>query len=393
MRRTGWLLLFALGCTSATAPPADLVIEAPRLLDVERGAYIDNAKIVIRGERIAEVTTRNVDANKRVTLPAGSIVLPGLIDAHTHLAWSSSDGIEDAKRTLRAGFTTVRNLGSDSDADRLLHDAIQSGRSEGPRIIRSGAGLGAKDGVCARVFGEAAVVTDEASARQRVREQIANGAEVIKFCAGGGVIAAQRDADSIELSEDIIRAIVDEAHKANRKVAAHAQGSAAILTAARAGVDSIEHGGMVSGEAADLMRERNVTLVPTLARVDLSLENANDQNREALTRRRAMVFDNARTAVQRGVKVVNGSDASVLPHGLNARELRALVDIGMSPLQAIRAATIDAATLLGRNDIGRIAPNAYADLIAVEADPLADIKALEKVTFVVKGGRVVVQSR
>jgi imidazolonepropionase-like amidohydrolase len=380
-------LLLVLACTTAQEPPADLVIEAPRLLDVETGRYIENAMIVIRGDRIAEITTsRHVETKHYMTLPAGSVVLPGLIDAHTHLAWSRADGFDDAKNTLHAGFTTVRNLGSDSTADQTLREAIDSGRIEGPRIVRSGAGLGAPDGVCAQVFGAAAAVSDEASARAKVREQIANGAEVIKICAGGGVFAAQRDAETIELSEGVIKAIVDEAHRGGRKVAAHAQGANAIITAARAGVDSIEHGGFLTEAAAVELRERGVALVPTLARIDIALQNATEQNREGLTRRRAVVYDNARIAMRNGVRIVNGSDATVLPHGMNARELRALVEIGMTPLQAIRAATIDAAQLLGRNDIGRIAPNALADLIAVGQDPLADITALERVTLVVKGG-------
>ena len=371
------------------AASIDLVIEAPRLLDVDKGVYIDEQIIVVRDDRVVEVRKAPYrGTGRRLSLPPGTVAMPGLVDAHVHLAWSSSDGVQDARKTLRAGFTTVRNLGSDSDAVFALRDRIERGEIEGPRMQVSGAGLGSAGGVCAQVFGAASVVADEASAREKVRSQIARGADVIKLCAGGGVFASPRDAEALELEEKTIAAIVDEAHREGRKVAAHAQSQRAILTAARAGVDSIEHGGQIDETAGAELATRNIALVPTLARLDAAAANAAPENAEAAKRRREAGFTRAALARKLGVRIVNGSDGSVLPHGENMRELRALVDIGMTPGEAIVAATARAGDLLGWK-VGRLRPGYFADLVVVRGDPLQDIGAMQNVVMVIKGGRVI----
>ena len=368
------LLLAA--CTSASA--ADLLLEAPLLFDADRGVMIKNATVVIEGDRIVSAGTKARTSGKRITLPKGTVLLPGLIDAHVHLGLSR-DSAADARKTLDAGFTTVRDLGG----GLAVAQQISEGKIEGPRAIASGPGLGSPGGVCVAVFGPDGAVTDEASGRERVKAQIASGAGVIKICAGGGVVAAPRDGDTVELEENVIAAIVDEAHKGRRKVAAHAQTAKAILTAARAGVDSIEHGGFVDDAAIAELKARGTALVPTLARLDLAMKNA--ERRDAL-------YANMRAAFEKGVRIVNGSDGTVLPHGENAKELAALVKIGMTPAQALQSATIRAGELLDVK-AGRVQPGYFADFLVVRGDPLKDIKDIENVVLVIKGGRIVKDAR
>ena len=378
-------LLLVLACT--TAPRRDgLVVVAERMLDVEAGQYVQNAAVYIAGDRIEKVTTgRAPDPSygRVLTLPPGTVLLPGLIDAHTHLAWSSTDGVAEARKTVEAGFTTVRNLGSDSDAAFALRDRIERGEVVGPRMVLSGAGFGPPGGICPRTFGEAGAVTSPDDARAKVREQLQKRAGVIKVCAGGGVLANRTDVEATELDAATLGAIVAEAHGSKVKVAAHAQGPAAIRNAVMAGVDSIEHGSLIDRETALLMKEKNVVLVPTLAR--LKAANAPAQNQQR-------VFGAVTEAVRAGVPIVLGTDAVVLPHGRNAEEFQALVEVGLTPLEAIRAATTRAATLLGIPEIGAIRSGAVADLAAFEGDPLADVGVLTKPPrVVIARGRVVVE--
>lgn len=374
------LLLFA--CTSA--PPKDgLVIVAERMLDIDAGSYVANAVVYVAGDRIEKITVgRPPDQTygRVLTLPAGTTLLPGLIDAHTHLAWSSTPGVDEARKTVEAGFTTVRNLGSDSDAAFALREHIERGEIPGPRMILSGAGFGTPGGICPQTFGPAGAVTSPDDARAKVRAQVEAHATVIKVCAGGGVLANRRDVEAIELDPATLAAIVAEAHRLGVKVAAHAQGPVAIRNAVTAGVDSIEHGSLIDHDTALLMREKNVTLVPTLAR--LKTTKAPNQER---------VYAAVAEAVRAGVPIVLGTDAVVLPHGRNAEEVQALVDVGLTPLEAIRAATTRAAALLGVSDVGAIRVGARADLVAFEGDPLADVGALAKPRVVVARGRVVTQ--
>ena len=374
-------LLLLLACTS-TPRKDGLVVVAERMLDVDAGRYVENVAVYVSGDRIEKIVIgRAPDRSygRVVTLPAGTTLLPGLIDAHTHLAWSSTPGVDEAKKTIEAGFTTVRNLGSDSDAAFALRDRIASGEVVGPRMILSGAGLGPPGGVCPQTFGPAGAVTSADDARAKVRDQITNKhATFIKVCAGGGVIAGPRAVTATELDAATLGAIVAEAHGLGVKVAAHAQGPASIRNAVGAGVDSIEHGSLIDRETALLMREKNVALVPTLAR----LRTTNAPNRE-------VAYAAVAEAVKAGVPIVLGTDAVVLPHGENAKELAALVEVGLTPLEAIRAATTRAAALLGVKDVGAIRAGAFADLVAFEGDPLADVGALSKPRVVIAGGRVV----
>jgi imidazolonepropionase-like amidohydrolase len=354
-------LLLLFGC--ATARTDRLVIAADRMLDVDAGRYVENAVVTIEGDRIVSVRTG--------AAPDGAIrvqtLLPGLIDAHVHLVWAGAPGDDAARATVNAGFTTVRNLGSS------LHEPT---RFDAPRVVFSGPGLGPENGICHQTFG--AFVTDAEDARAKVRAQVQDlGATWIKVCAGGGVVGTANDAETIELTPELLAAIVEEAHKLKVKVAAHAQGPVAIRNAVLAGVDSIEHGGLIDRETALLMRERNVALVPTLARL------------EARPRIKATTFANVSEAVKAGVPIVLGTDATVLPHGRNAEELKALVEVGLTPLEAIRAATTRAAALLGIDDIGRIKPGASADLVGLHGDPLNDVTAFREPTLVVARGKVV----
>lgn len=412
--RTLWMVLFLLGpaifSNSAAAPqtaqPADraIVLHAMRVLNVEAGTVELDAVVIVRDGKITDVGPAS-----KIKIPKGAQVidlgddttlLPGLIDAHVHLAWGppqdgAMPGVSEALATLRAGFTTVRNLGSTGRADLALRDAISAGKIPGPRIIAAGTPLGAKGGVCDQVFRGEGQANGAEAITAKVREVLAAGIDVVKLCAGGGVMPGAADATAIEYSEEEIRAIVAEAHQRGKKVAAHAQGPAAILNAVRAGVDSIEHGAGINEEAARLMRGKKVSLVATLYRLDFALENAEKRgappaNLDCLRAARAAAHDNVRRAIALGVPIAVGTDATVIPHGLNARELAVLVKLGMSPAGAIRAATIGNAALLGlAAQIGSIARGKSADLITVEGNPLQDITALERIRFVMKDGKVI----
>jgi imidazolonepropionase-like amidohydrolase len=367
---------FAVTCrTAPPSPPVDLVVIAPHMLDVRSGNILENRAVVIRDGKITAVEDASfalrLAAKERVTLPDSATLLPGLIDAHTHLAWSGSPNEEAARATLMAGFTTVRNPGATGDADLVLRAAIEEGRVPGPRMLIARAGIGAKGGICESTFGESGVDSPD-EARARVQKLVANGADLIKICTGGGVVGRPADTATTEMSPEVIRAIVTEAHRLGRKVAAHAQGPAAIRAAAIGGVDSVEHGGLIDDDAARLLAERHIVLVPTLARLA--------QNPRLYENTIARV----RRARELGVALVLGTDGTVLPHGENAKEFDALIAVGMTPVEAIRAATSDAARLLGWDQrVGSIEPGFEADLVGVTSLSPVDVK------LVIARGRVV----
>ena len=407
MRAPILVLLVGCGSRPAVEKPepltADVVLHARHLIDVQTGTDVGERMIAIRGGEITEVAAwdaKRIAATRVIDL-GDAHVLPGLIDAHVHLAWAAAaagdklPGTDEALATLRAGFTTVRNLGSTGGADIALERAISSGKLPGPRMLSAGTGLGAPGGICDQVFGEAKVTT-AADAEREVDRLAAAGADVIKVCAGGGVVPSPRDASAVELGEDVLKTIVAAARKHDLRVAVHAQGSEAIVAAARAGVASVEHGSLIDERAIAALREHDVVLVPTLARLDFIVEQATSsgapaQRIAALTAIRDDAKKRVREAVKAGVSIALGTDATVLPHGQNARELQALVDVGLSPRDALRAATVSAAALLGprAGKIGVIANGYAADVIAVEGDPLADAGAVTKVVFVMKAGVVV----
>ena len=392
MRKLVVLLALA-ACTSLPVPDADVAIRAGALVDVEAGVVRRNPLVLVKGDRIVSVSYGTAAPRGVKLIDLGdAVLLPGLIDAHVHLAWQGSTTInDDAKTTLQAGFTTVRNLGSTGRTDLALRDAIARGEVEGPRMLAAGPGIGAPGGACDRVFGGEAVAKDTAEFAQRAEEVIAAGADVVKVCAGGDVIP--RDpGERADVTAEQLRAIVEVAARHGKKVAVHAQSEPAIRAAVEAGVASIEHGGYITPELAQQMRAKHIYLVPTLARLDFVVENAEKNkapNAATLAKRRDTLGARFTDAVKAGVEVALGTDATVLPHGQNARELATLVRLGMSPMDALRAATVNAADLLGRTDVGSIATGKRADLIAVATNPIADITTVQNVRFVMKDGRVV----
>ena len=414
----------AVGAPQASATKAAVVaVKAGRVLDVRSGQYHENQIILIGGDRIKEIGP-TVEVEPRI--PAGaatvdlshSTVLPGLIDAHTHLTFDPGStgyrglsisaprealiGARNARVTLEAGFTTVRTVGAGGYSDIALRDAIAAGDVPGPRIDASGPAIGITGGHCdsnllAPEFHHCGdgVANGVPAVMAKVRENIKYGADVIKFCATGGVLSKGDSPDLEQFSPEEMRAIIAEAHRLGRKVAAHAHGAQGIKDAVEAGVDSIEHGSFVNDEDIQLMKQHGTYLVPTLYLSDWFMDNYQALGlTDDMVAKAKYVMPAARQNVARafraGVKVAFGTDAAVYPHGLNAREFAVMVKLGLTPLGAIQAATINAADLLGWSDrVGSLEPGHYADLIAVDGDPLADVTTLERVKFVMKGGQLV----
>ena len=393
---------------------------AGKLLDVRAGRLLTDQVIVIRGERIERVIPASEAAlphGANVIDLSSATVLPGLIDAHDHItgdhrfhgyrALSISVpretlyGVLGARKTLAAGFTTVRNVGASGYADVALRDAINDGEILGPRMLVSGPALGITGGHCDNNLlppeynHRAQGVADGPWAvRAKVREIIKYGADLIKFCATGGVLSKGDDVGVLQYTLEEMQAIVAEAHKLGRKVAAHAHGAEGIKTAILAGVDSIEHASLIDDEGIRLARERGTFLVMDIYNDTFILEHGAAVGilPESLEKERQIgqaQRDNFRRAHQAGARIAFGTDGAVYPHGDNAKQFAYMVEYGMTPLEAIQAATVHAAELLGWADrVGALEPGKFADLIAVEGDPLADVALLEKVGFVMKGGKV-----
>jgi len=396
-----------------------VAIKTGRMLDVKSGTYIERAIIVAQGERITAV-------GPQVVIPAGATVidlsaytvLPGLADCHTHLTFDpgtlgySSLGIsvgrealrgaKNAKLTVEAGFTTVRNVGAKGYTDIALRDAIDAGDVVGPRIIASGPSLGITGGHCddnllapEYHFYAEGVADGVPNVMQKTRENIKYGADVIKVCATGGVLSMGDDPKASQYTLEEMKAIVAEAHRLGRKVAAHAHGGDGIKLAVEAGVDSIEHGTYIDEEAVRMMRQKGTYLVPTVYLTQWFLENYAGLGLPAAMVNKAKTImpamqTNLAKAFSLGVPVAFGTDSAVYPHGLNAHEFAMYVKFGMKPIDAIRTSTLNAAKLLGQEDrMGSIEVGKFADVIAVEGDPLKDVTVLERVVKVVKGGKVV----
>jgi imidazolonepropionase-like amidohydrolase len=415
------LLLACAGARAADAapPPHITAVKAAHMLDVRSGAMVDQAVVLIADDRITA-------AGSKLAIPAGAKVidlgdktlLPGLIDMHTHLTGNPEDagyasvaisvpratltGARNALRTLNAGFTTVRNVGAEGYADIGLRDAINAGDVPGPRISASGPALGITGGHCDDTMHapeyklQAEGVADGVDeVLKRTRQVIKYGADVIKICATGGVLSFGDDPRASQYTLEEMKAIVGEAHRLGRKVAAHAHGGDGIRLAVLAGVDSIEHGSYIDDEDIKLMKEHKTWLVPTLYLGDWLIDNAEAiKLPKPLLDKAKVVLPAARRnvahAIQQGVPVALGTDAAVYPHGLNGREFAVYVKLGMTPLQAIRSGTVNASQLLGWSDrVGAIEAGKYADMIAVNGDPLKDITELERVQWVMKGGAVV----
>ena len=414
------LLLLAAGAVQAQEPEATYIL-AGRLLDVRSGRLLENQVIVIRGERIEQivpVASAGIPHGATVIDLTQATVLPGLIDAHDHLTGdhrfhgyrslgvsvprAALYGATNARRTLLTGFTSVRDVGADGYADVALRDAINEGEILGPRLLVSGPALGITGGHCdenllpAEYNHRAQGVADGPwAARAKVREVVKYGADLVKFCATGGVLSKGDDVGVQQYTLEEMQAIVEEAHKLGRRVAAHAHGAEGIKTAILAGVDSVEHASLIDDEGIRLARARGTFLVMDIYNDDFILSKGAEMGMlpESLEKERQigqLQRDNFRRAWQGGARMAFGSDGGVYPHGDNARQFAYMVKYGMTPLEAIQAATIHAAELLGWSDrVGALEPGKFADLIAVEGNPLTDVTALERVRFVMKGGAAI----
>ena len=405
------ILFFAL-----TAHADVVALRAKRMLDVERGVIVNDPVIVIDGDHIKAVGTV-VPKDARVIDLGDVTLLPGLFDMHTHLSVGRTPDTKpteyyggpvdhalqaalNARATLMAGFTTVRECGANDFIDVALKRAIERDVAVGPRITPSGyqismtGGHGDNTGYPPGEYEltpKQGVADGPEQLLYAVRYQIKYGAEVIKVTVTAGVMGYERTATMRQFSDEELRTVIEEAKRNGLRVAAHAHGTEGILAALRAGVDSIEHGSMLNDEAIAMMKAKGVYLVPTLYLADKEGEAAD--NMTAVMREKGMTVSAAalhsfRAALDAGVKIAFGTDAGVFPHGLNARELAVMVKHGMKPVDALRAATTSAALLLGVSDRGTIAPSKLADIIAVRGNPLDDIKTMENVVFVMKGGVV-----
>ncbi|MGQ0704084.1 MAG: amidohydrolase family protein [Gemmatimonadales bacterium] len=392
------------------------MLRAARLFDPETGALSGPVTVVIEGGRIREVNPGRPPAGA-TGLDLGDLtLLPGLIDAHTHLSFdiegdwflravretavdAALRGARNARRTIMAGFTTVRDVGSPGFADVSLMRAIDRDLIDGPRIVPAGHSISITGGHCDATgwapgilerTPETGVADGPEQVLRAVRYQIKHGASVIKICATAGVLSFEGPVGAQQMTEAEMRAVVEEAARHGLKVAAHAHGTEGIKAAVRAGVASIEHGSMLDDEAIRLMKERGTYLVPTTYLTEaIDLNALPPPIRAKAQQVLPLARESLRRAIAAVVKIAFGTDAAVYPHGDNAKELASLVERGMKPADALRTATLNAADLLGVTDRGRIAPGLLADLIAVPGDPLRDIRVMQDVRFVMKGGRVI----
>jgi imidazolonepropionase-like amidohydrolase len=405
------------------APPSPVALRAGKVLDVKTGKYLSDQIIWIEDGRIKAVgAASEIEKESPAGIPiidlSKKTVLPGLIDCHTHLTFNPNMagptglhvsyprealiGAHNARVTLEAGFTTVRNLGAHGYSDIALRDAINAGDVAGPRMLASGPPLSITGGHADENFlGPQFNFTEEGVAdgvdrvMEKVREDIKYGADVIKFMATGGVFSEGDNPALEQYSPEEMKAIVETAHGLGRKVAAHAHGELGIKNAILAGVDSIEHGSYIQDEEIQLMKERGTYLVPTVYLEEWLTENLYSigLTPNMIEKAKAVLpvaRKNLSHAFQSGVKVAFGTDAAVYPHGLNAHEFGTMVDMGLPPLRAIQAATVNAAELIGWSDrVGSIEPGKYADIIAVDGDPIGNVRILENVSFVMKGGVII----
>jgi imidazolonepropionase-like amidohydrolase len=411
------LLLITLASLDLSAAT---VIHCGQLVDVRKGVLIPNAVIVIEAGLISATGSAS-----SVTIPVGALsidvsrgtCLPGLTDVHDHLTSdpknsgyeslgvsvprSTVTGVKNARITLHAGFTTVRNVGASGYSDVALRDGINDGEVPGPRLYVSGPALGITGGHCDNNllapefnFREIGVADGPWAARAKVREVIKYGADLIKICASGGVMSKGDQPGTPQYSLEEMKAIAEEAHKLGRKVAAHAHGMQSIKDAIRAGIDSIEHSSLIDDEGIALAKQHGTFLVFDIYNDDYILAEGAKVGMlpESLAKEKAIgkvQRENFRKAYLAGARMAFGTDGGVYPHGDNFKQFATMVEFGMKPIEAIRTATTEAAVLLGiESTAGTIEAKHWADIIAVEGNPLEDVGALGRVKFVMKDGHV-----
>ncbi len=374
----GVSLVLGLGVLPTPASSQETrTLTARWILDVEGGAAIENGILIVKGNRITALGRKGeLAAEGEETNLGDATLMPGMIDAHVHLTLGGS-GEANARATLRAGFTTVQDLGALNYESIEIRDAIREGVYPGPRVVASGPWLGVTGGTCD--FQGSGVKGADAF-RERVRKDVAEGADLIKVCASGWLAEAAEKPADYEISDDELRAAIGEAHALKRRVAVHAISERAIAASVTHRADLIVHGGFTDPATVAAMKQRRVLQLPTMFSLKGTVAPA---LYEKLKRHLGR-------AVRDGLPIAFGTDAGVIPHGQNAKEFLELAALGMKPLDAIRAATVGAATAVGlAGEVGVLKAGALADIIAVEGDPLADLAALQKVKFVMKDGRVV----
>lgn len=428
LSRGWWLLLAGLVAMppafGAPADPEDPANQDARIF-LRAGSLFDPVTTRVQTNVLIEITGERISAIKDVALPPSAqvidlsdkFVLPGVMDMHTHIVApldkdffaplflsphrATIGGVVNAHRTLLAGFTTIRNVGASDYQDVALRDAINAGEVPGPRLAVSGPALGITGGHCDEnslnhSFEQRAqgVADGPWAVRAMVRTNVKYGVDLIKFCATGGVFSKGTQLGARQYTMEEMRAIVDEAHTHGRTVAAHAHGNEGIRFAIEAGVDSVEHASFLDAQTIRLAKKHGTALSMDIYNTEYTLAEgeANGVPKENLDKERevgAIQRESFRMAVKAGANMVFGSDAGVYPSGDNGKQFQRMVTFGMTPVQALQAATTASAKLLGWEDrVGRIAPGFFADIIAVEKSPLKDISAMENVVFVMKGGTI-----
>lgn len=418
LRYMVFLITSALILLSAADAPADSVIRAERMLDTQSGEIVRPAVVVVRDGRIESINPETIPDDLEVIDLGDRTLLPGFMDMHTHLTldfftgdhWTTAavmetpadwalHGAEFGRDMLMAGFTTVRDAGAwPGFPDVALMRAIDSGGIVGPRVIPAGHYLSITGGHC-DVTGFApgimelgpkqGIANGRDEILEAVRYQAKHGVKVIKVCATAGVFSKGDSPGAQQYSDEELRVIVEEANRHGLKVMAHAHGSEGILASVRAGVASIEHGSMLTPEIVEEMKARGTFYVPTIHLNDLPLPPETPQWTVEKSRFLEPYIERSfKLALESGINIALGSDAGVMPHRDARFEFNAMVSRGMTPLHALQASTIHAAELLGVDDRGRIAPGLLADLVAVDGNPLQDIRTVENVRFVMKGGVV-----